>query len=247
MKNLYLILCFFISLPILAQEKDNTAPFNIITDRPDQTESAVVVPLNYFQVESGTYIQVSENAHNWALINNLFRYGVAKNLELRMISELSRVSFANSTNHQMLVSDLKLGLKYGLINKEVQLAFLGHVTLPSGTYNYSEEVSINALMCFSHGLTDRSSVAYNIGVNYTNADNYELLCTISTGFSLTNKLGFFAEIYANAPLFKDFFFNYDSGFTYLLKPNLQLDFSFGTGITEKSNFYSAGVSWRIPN
>jgi hypothetical protein len=38
--------------------------------------------------------------------------------------------------------------------------------------------------------------------------------------------------------------NLDAGITYLVNPNLQLDFSFGTGINHTMNFISAGISWR---
>ena len=38
--------------------------------------------------------------------------------------------------------------------------------------------------------------------------------------------------------------NFDSGFTYLVKDNLQIDLSFGFGINNKMNFQSIGVSWK---
>jgi len=37
--------------------------------------------------------------------------------------------------------------------------------------------------------------------------------------------------------------SFDAGFTYLLRDNFQLDFSFGTGINYKMNYLSAGFSW----
>ena len=38
--------------------------------------------------------------------------------------------------------------------------------------------------------------------------------------------------------------NFDSGFTYLVKDNLQIDLSFGLGINNKMNFQAIGVSWK---
>lgn len=247
-----LLLSLFFATSLIAQDTKEppTLDYSIITDRPDQTESASVIPVNFFQLESGTAVETVSGESNWSIMNHLFRYGVAKNLELRLISEVNRFSFSDisgNRNHAVGISDFQMGLKYGFVDKDVQLAYLGHIVFPSGTGNNSEEISFNSFLCFSHGLGERASVGYNLGMEFTNEDNYALLATVVIGFSLTDKLGFFTEIYANAPQFEDFEFNYDNGFTYLLKPNIQLDFSYGTGLTNKFNFYSAGVSWRIPN
>ena len=39
--------------------------------------------------------------------------------------------------------------------------------------------------------------------------------------------------------------NFDAGFTYLIKDNFQLDFSFGTGINHAMNYLSIGCSLNI--
>jgi hypothetical protein len=41
--------------------------------------------------------------------------------------------------------------------------------------------------------------------------------------------------------------NFDAGLTYLVKDNVQLDFSFGTGLTHKMNYISLGCCWKIEN
>ncbi len=46
--------------------------------------------------------------------------------------------------------------------------------------------------------------------------------------------------------FEDTILNFDAGFTYLPNPNVQLDFSFGTGINDTMNYLSVGCSWLIP-
>ena len=43
----------------------------------------------------------------------------------------------------------------------------------------------------------------------------------------------------------DFSHNFDAGVTYLVNDNCQLDFSFGTGITNNMNYISVGGSWLI--
>lgn len=39
--------------------------------------------------------------------------------------------------------------------------------------------------------------------------------------------------------------NLDGEITYLLKKNLQFDFSMGMGINQKMNYFSLGFSWNI--
>ena len=62
---------------------------------------------------------------------------------------------------------------------------------------------------------------------------------------MTEKLGFFMEPFGEIVDIKKFILNFDSGFTYLVKDNLQLDCSYGTGINSKMNFFSFGISWLI--
>ncbi|MBT4970010.1 MAG: hypothetical protein HOM80_13475, partial [Bacteroidetes bacterium] len=58
----------------------------LITDRPDQTESAQVVPLHSLQIESGyvfeTKIQLGEKTIT--ANSTLLRYGIIKDFELRL-------------------------------------------------------------------------------------------------------------------------------------------------------------------
>ena len=53
----------------------------ITTDRPDQTESAVVLSTGQIQVESGISIENSQSN-----INTLFRIGIIEGIEIRINS-----------------------------------------------------------------------------------------------------------------------------------------------------------------
>jgi hypothetical protein len=52
----------------------------------------------------------------------------------------------------------------------------------------------------------------------------------------------FIEPYGDFVEFNELMANLDAGITYLVNPDLQLDFSFGTGINHTMNFISAGIS-----
>jgi hypothetical protein len=62
---------------------------------------------------------------------------------------------------------------------------------------------------------------------------------------ITKKLGTFLETYGEVVDFNDWISNFDAGLTYLIKENMQLDFSFGLGLNHKMNFFSMGYSMNI--
>ncbi len=78
-KFLFFLFSFLtISLILPAQEK-------IATDRPDQTESSVLVPPHYFQAEFG-FGKENLDKENYNLVHPtaLFKYGLSKRFELRL-------------------------------------------------------------------------------------------------------------------------------------------------------------------
>jgi hypothetical protein len=78
-----LIFLFIINVKIFSQE--------IITDRPDITESAVTVPRGDFQIENGFLFEnqsleekgIKSNIHNYTISSTLFRIGLLSKFELR--------------------------------------------------------------------------------------------------------------------------------------------------------------------
>ncbi|RLD25327.1 MAG: transporter, partial [Bacteroidetes bacterium] len=77
-----------ISLVLNAQENEEAPVIEIITDRPDATESPTSVPLGSLQIETGAfYTSFEENNIKQEVIGyntTLLRYGILNNLELRL-------------------------------------------------------------------------------------------------------------------------------------------------------------------
>ena len=67
----------------------------IITDRPDQTESSTTIPFKSFQIESGFllgYWEFNNESERLTLgPSTLFRYGLAKWIEVRLVSEYANL------------------------------------------------------------------------------------------------------------------------------------------------------------
>ncbi len=81
-----IISALFTAIPCFGQEK-SLKP-ELVTDRPDQTESSVVVPPGYVQVETGWSLSrhqeggIRTNTHTFP--GTLFRIGALDRMELRL-------------------------------------------------------------------------------------------------------------------------------------------------------------------
>lgn len=240
-KKTVLFLILIIVNSISAQE--------IITDRPDQTESSVVVPFKSLQIETGAIFQKNKNDQSNSYPSILWRYGVSKKIELRLLTQFEVRKTINSSLKSRGVSDIQIGAKVQLFKKEdvnTEVAFLSHLILPTAkneltNHNFG---TINKLS-ISHSLSKKIGVGYNVGYDYFGTGSGNFTYSLAFGISLTHKIGFFTETYGEFTDFKSHLSSFDTGFTYLLRKNLQLDISYGTGINYKMNFFSTGFSWNI--
>lgn len=240
-----------IILGILFLAFANPIHAQIITDRPDQTESSSTVGNGNLQVESGFLIGYeSDNKITTRQIlapSTLFRYGICRTVELRLLSQFEALKY--SKKHINGISDFELGTKIQILKSDkrnIEIAFLSHLIVPTGTEGLSmgEYGSINKL-AISHSLSDNIGLGYNIGYNYFNQDQGDLTYSLALGLSINDKVSVYIEPYGAVSNFEDFVLNFDSGLTYLIKDNLQLDLSFGLGITHEMNYLSLGISWFV--
>jgi hypothetical protein len=243
-KMVFLVL-FLVNYTIYGQE--------LITDRPDQTESSSTVPRRSLQIESGLSIGFSEgeDISLRAILapTTLFRYGITKGFEIRVVNQLISIKNKSTSQEFTGIGDLEFGAKVQILKKEginTEIAFLSHLVLPTGT----EEVSIGNYgtinkLSISHELTDNIGIGYNLGYNYFGIDNGFFTYSLVFGIGITEKAGIYLETYGNVGILDKYLANFDTGITYLIKQNFQLDFSFGTGINYTMNYISAGFSWNI--
>ena len=225
----------------------------LITDRPDQTESSSTVPKRSLQIESGFLVGFAEgediSLREILAPTTLFRYGVTKGFEIRVVNQLISIKNKNTNEEYTGIGDLEVGAKIQIFQKEgvnTEVAFLTHIMLPTGT----DEVSIGNYgtinkLSISHVITDNIGIGYNVGYNYFGINNGFFTYSLVFGIGITEKSAFYVETYGNVGILDEYLANFDAGFTYLLKPNFQLDFSFGTGINYTMNYISAGFSWNI--
>lgn len=221
----------------------------IVTDRPDQTESSTTVPIKSFQMEIGFGTANYNNERLSLLPTALFRYGLSKTIELRFAEQLGFHNKNATSTTEFGLSDIELGLKIQILKKEdlnTEIAFISHLIVPTGSHELTNAKygTINKI-AISHGLNNFLDLGYNLGYNYYGTDNGDLTYSLALGISLSNRIGMYVEAFGEYSNFTEMISNFDSGFTYLVKENLQLDFSMGLGLTQKMNYYSLGFSWNI--
>tara|TARA_R110000868_G_scaffold240309_2_gene494767 strand:- start:104 stop:904 length:801 start_codon:yes stop_codon:yes gene_type:complete len=265
MKKLVLSALLFSSFGLVAQITDN----KLITDRPDQTESPNAVAKGVIQIESGLLFERSEivrgfSQHRNVYPTNLFRIGIAKNLELRVINEVVTYKTVNNRTQEEIGSvsgteNLQVGLKYQITDDDakVVVGVMAYGRVPTGSRGISNDLyGVVGKLSLAYNLSDNKSLSANIGYNNLNLDfNNEglvrygegnLTYTFVYGVSLSDRVGLYVETFGDYVEFEDFESNMDAGMTYLISDNIQLDYSYGWGLNRVMNYHSVGVSIRLP-
>ena len=213
----------------------------ITTDRPDQTESAVVLSSGQIQVESGFSIENSQSN-----INTLFRIGIIDGIEIRINSNYlinDELSFMKKSSF----SDFEVGAKFRIFDKtsnNTKVAFLSHISIPTAIEVFSNNVyGLLSRLYVSHDLNNESQIGYNLGYNKFKKIDGQFVYTIVYGRSL-DSFGIFFEIFGDDSK-NSSNINFDSGITYLLDNKKQLDLSIGKGINNDMFFISGGISINI--
>ena len=223
----------------------------LITDRPDQTESSSTVGKQNLQIESGILVGFEGDGQfstrQILAPTNLFRYGLTKGIELRLLSQFE--SFKIQDQVVQGISDIEIGAKFQIFQREgswTEIAFISHLLVPTGSTELSNDDfgTINKL-AVSHEINETMGLGYNIGYDYMGAGSGNLTYSLVLGVGVNEKVGIYIEPYGELVDLEDFQHNFDAGFTYLAKDNLQFDLSFGTGINHRMNYISLGCCWKI--
>lgn len=225
---------------------------SIQLDRPDQTECPFIVPVNYIQIENGFSIEhVSPREKSFSYPSSLWKYGMNERFELRLITELVSEKVNGSTSAGLI--PITIGFKTNICREKGILpttSFIGHITTSNIGSKEFHTATIAPAFRFTmqHTLNDRISLAYNLGAEW-NGETPEptYLYTLTTGITLTEKLGGYAEIYGFAPQGSKADHRFDCGLTYLFNTDFIVDLSGGFGLTENApqNYLALGLSYRF--
>lgn len=255
-----LLLCglAFCSLTTLAQQDDG--PGSLITDRPDATESPQTVGSGFLQFETGAFYTKDEDGALTTKATTfntmLIRYGIFDNFELRLGWNFTETQFELNG---MEIPDVLSGLDPLLLGAKIAITeengliptigLIGHVFLPftAGNDYRPETTGVDFRFSFAHTLSENSSLSYNLGAQWgDDSSEAAYIYTLSYGYSFTDKLGAYIELYGDLPEDSGPNHLWDAGVTYLINDNFQLDATVGSGIrSDQQLLLSAGFSYRI--
>ncbi|WP_299223781.1 transporter [uncultured Psychroserpens sp.] len=261
--NLLLALLIFSNVLIAQNEGANTvvASEPLITDRPDATESPQTIAPGFIQIETGGFYESFEDnsikSETYTYNTTLVRLGLLDNLELRVGWDF--VEGQTTINGNKLdditsgFNPLLLGTKFKIVDENgwiPTIGFLGHLYLPfTASQDYRPETTgVDFRFSFAHSLNEKSSLSYNLGAQWRDdSPETAYIYTLSYGYSISDKLGAYVEVYGDFPEDSKANHLWDAGLTYLVSNNVQLDATVGSAITKGQDILiSAGVSFRLP-
>jgi uncharacterized membrane protein len=224
----------------------------IVTDRPDFTESTASVDPGRVQLETGVTLTEAGETDSTSFGEVLVRIGWTQALELR----LGLNSWVNSDGPGGSHSDLedswvgiKLELKQpaeGAAKAVPQLALLLGTTLPTGTTESSPSgLQPGATLALAWTLSETLGLGVNFGAASAISDDERFLegaASIALGIALGGDWGAFVEYYGFLPEGSagDVSHFGNGGLTYLISDNFQLDLRAGTALSGDDTDFFAG-------
>ncbi len=247
MKKL-LFLFLIVTSPIIVAQTSEP----IQADRPDQTETPSIVPKGMFQVETGFTFQKNDAfSKSVSLPPTLWKYGVNENFELRLITEfVTKKNDDENTNGLLPIYvgfKVKLSEEKGIIPKT---SFIAHISLPNAasTRNKTDYFAPEFRFVMQHTIFEKFSLSYNLGAEWDGFSAEPIfIYTLTTGYSITKKIGSYIELFGFAPQNDKTNHNLDGGITYLINNNFMVDLSGSYGITSNApkHYVAFGFSFRF--
>jgi hypothetical protein len=225
---------------------------SIQTDRPDQTECPFITPRHYFQFENGfSYEHNDKDISEFVAPTVLTRFGINSYFELRLITEYTVIN--EKTKSTSGLNPILIGFKTSLLEEEgiipttSLIAHIGFSEAASSQYRanyYYPEFRFT----MQHTISEKQTLSYNLGAEWNGEDKKPtFIYTLTTGYSLTEKIGGYVEFYGFVAQIGKADHRFDLGLTYLFNPNHQLDLSGGVGLSAISPQYylAIGYSFRF--
>ena len=244
-------------------------PGDLVTDRPDATESPLAVMPGYVQLEMGwDYVNADRDgseSRTHQVPETVLRIGVVRSLEARLGFggwRHRQVTSPTETETSSGAGPLRLGAKYQFNQGHGMtptVALLGTLIFPTAAEGLGpERVDPTFRVAVAHEASSIVAIGSNLGVRWLSvADSAgdvktltEGLYTLAFGFALAPRVGAFAEAFGALALSDDAVSvaSLNGGLTFQPRSNLQFDARVGVGLNKEADawFVGAGLVWRVP-
>ncbi len=254
MKKLFFACFCCLCFSVWSKPEIDTLIEPISTDRPDQSESSAAIPFKYFQMEFGMNIESADKELQFVHPTILWRVGILKSTELRLTTDI--VSQKDTTGkYKVGLVPMSIGFKTAICEEQKarpSIAILGALQIPylSTKNQRTTYFAPSMRLAFGHSFKKNISLGYNGGIEWDGFSPQPIFVyTLVNGIGIGKKGGFYYEFYGEIPIQAQSSHNFDTGFTYQIKNNMQIDFSGGIQLFPfaKGWFASIGYSFRIPN
>jgi len=254
----------FTSVAACAATTSQNLP-EMVTDRPDFTESASVVPRGRLQLEAGYTFYRDEDADLLAAHSYpeaLARIGILEDrLEVRVGQSVLTTRSAGGANGDPApetgLTDLYLGAKVRLAGQRgarPEWALILQSTLPTGSRGLRGDRVVPGVNCVYawEVVPEFLSIAASTQANVPSDESDEAFVvwtqSVSIGYSLTDRVGAFTEWFGSASTGRQGGRTtanaVDGGFTVRASPRVQWDIRAGIGIGGGGVFAGTGLAVR---
>lgn len=260
MKKFWILVCMLL-LPHVASARFENA---LVTDRPDVAESSETVGKHRFQWETSFQVGHDTNAGvttNTYSFPTLLRFGIIDIFEFRLEGEMLALQTMTGAPTEKGFTDLAIGFKVHFFDQKdfiPSVGFLAHVNIPTGHSAFTARVAepiFKFLVDWDIPLD--FSLGTNWGIDIPVRDDLgdkfaRFLYATALGHPmpfLSDRFNFFIEFDGAIPIQSNksdqHFF--DTGLTFLLNDDMQLDtlVQFGLNNTSDDVITALGFSWRF--
>lgn len=226
----------------------------IEADRPGEAQSPKVVGKDTLQAELGIEKeQQSGSDFSWEHPEAEFRYGVLKNVELRLHTTWETQRFRAQNEFNQGLKPVEAGVKATLFQTKdtgftVGLySLIGLPQLASKDHRH-KTVFYNARLLFENKLTERISLGYNVGRGWNDEQKQQnWMYALAPQFQLSDKWEVFVEEFGFLKKNSKPEHYIDGGFAYTISNHVKIDIYAGKGLGGEAAdyFLTAGVSFKL--
>ena len=233
-------------------------PGELVTDRPDFTESSQIVPPGWVQIESGIALETSngENRQSIAFGTPLLRVGLMRKLELRIGADGAMYQRLGD-EHSGGFGDVDFGVKYKFMEEgriRPAMSVIAAVSTPIGHPSFSSGAYEPVIkLTWEKDVIAGFSAAGNFNWSALSADGgrlHQRVASLSIGHGLGRGFSGFWEVYGYTSEVRGGgnTYMFASGLTRGIGKNAQWDFNVHRrmGMQGPDWIVSAGFVARVP-
>jgi len=251
--KIILLLIFTISNQLVIAQYNTT----IRSARPGQSFGPFTTGQNIFQVQTGATFdnfnhKISDFSGNGFGYLMSLRYGLEEAFEIRAAFATRSDNSISNGNETKIggLSAVVTGVRYNIKNGKGQKASYAvqtdvRLNIVDEDYN-PNDIAPRIILLHGQKLSDKLGLTTNWGLSWNGNNSAPRgFYVVNLSFPISDKFGSFIETYGGV-VRDDFTIFFDTGLSYLVNNDFQLDISAGYGSNNNitNSFIDAGISWR---